>query len=64
MLMSVYWNNVLLKRLNNLNKKRFKYRISTDIGRFYFYFQENDDMKEGGLSGQIIFFPKSDFNAK
>ena len=64
MLMSVYWNNVLLKRLNNLNKKRFKYRISTDIGRFYFYIQENDDKKEGELSGKIIFFPKINFSAK
>jgi len=62
--MSVYWNNVLLKRLNNLNKKRFKYKISTDIGRFYFYFQENDDKKEGALSGKIIFFPKINFSAK
>ena len=62
--MSVYWNNVLLKRLSNLNKKRFKYRISTDIGRFYFYFQENDDRKEGGFSGRIIFFPNTNFGTK
>ena len=62
--MSVYWNNVLLKRLSNLNKKRFKYRISTDIGRFYFYFQENDDKEKGGFSGRIIFFPNTNVGAK
>jgi hypothetical protein len=64
MVMSVYWNNILLKRLKILNKKRFKYRINTDIGRFYFYFQENDEIKEGELSGRIIFFPNRDFYPK
>jgi hypothetical protein len=64
MVMCVYWNNVLLKRLNILNKKRFKYRINTDIGRFYFYFRENDEKEEGALSGKIIFFPNTHFNAK
>ena len=64
MVMSVYWNNVLLKRLKILNKKRFKYRINTDIGRFYFYFQENGEKKEGELSGRIIFFPNRDISPK
>lgn len=59
--MSVYWNNVLLKRLNNLNKKRLKCKISTDVGRFYFYFQQDKDKEENLLTGKLIFFPNKDF---
>ena len=60
--MSVYWNNVLLKRLKNFDKKRFKCKIHTDIGRFYFYFQQDNDQEEANLSGKIIFFPNKDFS--
>ena len=60
--MSIYWDNVLLKRLKNLSKKRFKCKINTDIGRFYFYFQQDKDREEGNLSGKVIFFPNKDFS--
>ena len=57
--MSLYWNNKLLKRLSNSTKRKFKYRINTDIGRFYFYFEEDKNSEQPTLSGRLIFFPEN-----
>ncbi|MHA1460223.1 MAG: hypothetical protein ACTSO8_01975 [Promethearchaeota archaeon] len=40
-------------------KKRTKYKINTDIGRFYFYFEENKDSDQPSISGKLVFFPKN-----
>ncbi len=56
--MSIYWNNKLLKRLSNNTKRKYKYRIHTDIGRFYFYFEENKNSDQPSISGRLVFFPK------
>jgi hypothetical protein len=58
--MSLYWNNkFILDRLKKLNKVRYKLKLNTDIGRFYFYFQKDDDTQ---MSGKVIFFPNKDFD--
>jgi len=58
--MSLYWNGKLVRELFEQNtKKRTKYRINTDIGRFYFYFEENKDSDQRSISGRLVFFPKN-----
>ncbi|MHA1668946.1 MAG: hypothetical protein ACTSV5_00050 [Promethearchaeota archaeon] len=56
--MSIYWNNILIKRLRKLTKITGKYRVSTDIGQFYFYFQKDHEEKDLKMSVKIIFLPK------
>jgi hypothetical protein len=55
--MSLYWNNMLLRRFSNLNKKKIKFKLNTKIGRFYFYF-EKENNENSSVNGKIIFFPK------
>ena len=58
--MSRYWNKILIdKLLANSKKSRVKYKLNTDIGRFYFYFR-----KEGNsmVSGKLVFFPDINSN--
>ena len=53
--MSRYWNKILIDRLFADNKKTIvKYKLNTDIGRFYFYFRREADST---VSGKLIFFP-------
>jgi hypothetical protein len=60
-MMSLYWNDKLLKKIfNNQNKTKLKYKISTNLGRFYFYFEKDPNIKEGNFSGKLLFFPKED----
>jgi hypothetical protein len=62
-MMSLYWNNKLLKKIfNNQNKTKIKYRIITDLGRFYFYFEKDPSIKNGNFSGKLLFFPKRSTN--
>lgn len=64
-MMSLYWNNRLLKKIfSKQNKKKLKYKITTDIGRFYFYFEKDSSIMEGNFSGKLLFFPdkKPNFN--
>ena len=56
--MSLYWNGRLLREISKNTKKRSKYRITTDIGRFYFYFEENKNSDQPSISGRLVFFPK------
>ncbi|MBY9018651.1 MAG: hypothetical protein KGD66_07455 [Candidatus Lokiarchaeota archaeon] len=61
--MSIYWNNILIKRLQKTVNVIDKYRVTTDIGRFYFYFKEcKDDDSEKSV--KIIFFPKKEISNK
>jgi len=53
--MSIYWNNILLKKLSQNPKKRIKCKITTTLGRFYFYFEKNNDVNE--FNAKLIFFP-------
>jgi hypothetical protein len=56
--MSLYWNGKIVKQFFEKNpKKRTKYRINTDIGRFYFYFEENKNSDQPSISGRLVFFP-------
>ena len=55
--MSIYWNNILIKRLQKSIGVIDKYRVTTDMGRFYLYFKENKD-EDSEMSVKIIFFPK------
>ncbi len=55
--MSLYWNGKLIREI--FAKKRTKYRINTDIGRFYFYFEENKNADQPSISGRLVFFPKN-----
>ena len=58
--MSLYWNGKLVRKCFAKNaKKRTKYRINTDIGRFYFYFEEIKDSDQRSVSGKLVFFPKN-----
>ncbi|GAH38659.1 unnamed protein product, partial [marine sediment metagenome] len=41
--MSIYWNNKLLKKLSENTKRKVKYKLNTDVGRFYFYLDRNKD---------------------
>jgi hypothetical protein len=56
--MSLYWNGKLLRDISKNAKKRTKYRINTDIGRFYFYLEENKNSDQPSISGRLVFFPK------
>ncbi len=58
-LMSTYWNKIVLDKLfKKYGKKDVKYKLSTKIGRFYFYFEkETENEKETTISGKIVFFP-------
>ena len=56
--MSLYWNNILLKRFSNLNKKKIKFKLRTNIGRFYFYFEKEINNENTSVNGKIVFFPK------
>ncbi len=61
--MSIYWNGKLVRELFAKNaKKRTKYRITTDIGRFYFYFEENKNSDQPSISGRLVFFPQKKKN--
>ncbi|TFG17643.1 MAG: hypothetical protein EU531_02760 [Promethearchaeota archaeon] len=63
-MMSLYWNNKLLKKIfSGQNNTKLKYKITTDIGRFYFYFEKDSSIKESKFSGKLLFFPnkKTDF---
>ena len=55
--MSIYWNNVLMKKLQKTTKIINKFRLTTDIGRFYFYFQKDDKLENAKISVKILFFP-------
>ena len=57
--MSTYWNKIVLNKLfKKRSKNQVKYKISTKIGRFYFYFNKEDDNEKGiTVSGKIVFFP-------
>ena len=57
--MSSYWNKKGLSRiLSSIStNKPIKYEISTNAGRFYFYFKKESDSK-ARISGKVIFFPK------
>ena len=57
--MSLYWNDKLLRAISKNTKKRTKYKINTDIGRFYFYFEENKKSEQPSISGRLVFFPKN-----
>ena len=59
-LMSIYWNNVFMKKLSKTHKNKFKYKINTNIGRFYFYFKRDQDTDHQRLSGRLVFFPKKE----
>ena len=53
--MSIYWNKIVLDKLFSKERKRkIKYKLSTDIGRFYFYFEKEDN---SNMSGKLVFFP-------
>jgi len=56
--MSIYWNNVLIKRLQKSANITNKFHLKTDIGRFYFYFKKDHKDKNTEMSVKIIFFPK------
>jgi hypothetical protein len=58
MSMSIYWNNILLKKLTEDSKRRIKCKINTSLGRFYFYFEKDSDLDE--INAKLIFFPQKD----
>ena len=65
LMMSLYWNNKLLKKIfDNQNKRKLKYKITTEVGRFYFYFEKDASIKENNISGKLLFFPKKNYNFK
>ncbi len=44
--------------MKSATNKQVKYKIKTDIGRFYFYFEQDGDSDEGtNISGKMVFFP-------
>ncbi len=57
--MSSYWNKINLhKLLGSKNRKKFvKYKINTNIGRFYFYFKKE---LNSTISGKLVFFPEKE----
>jgi hypothetical protein len=62
-MMSLYWNNKLLKKIfSSQNKTKLKYKITTNIGRFYFYFEKDSSIKESNFSGKLLFFPNEKTN--
>ena len=52
--MSIYWNNILTNVTN-------KYRITTDFGRIYLYFQKESKDEDSEPSVKIVFFPNKKF---
>ena len=55
--MSRYWNKILIdKMISSSNKPNIRYKLNTDIGRFYFYFKKEENSK---VSGRLIFFPNN-----
>lgn len=57
--MSLYWNNVLLKRMSEDSKRKSKCKINIpNIGRFYFYFERDKEEKEPIIHGRMVFFPQ------
>lgn len=59
--MSIYWNNILIKRLQKSTNITTKYRITTNIGRIYFYFQKDCKDEDSKPSLKIAFFPNKKF---
>ena len=58
--MSRYWNKILIDKLFTSSKKaRVKYKLNTDIGRFYFYFQREENSM---VTGKLVFFPDTNSN--
>jgi len=58
--MSLYWNGKLVRKIFAQNaKKGIKYKINTDIGRFYFYFEDIKNSDHSSVSGRVVFFPKN-----
>jgi len=58
--MSIYWNNVLLKKLSSTHKNKFRYKINTNLGRFYFYFEKDKKNNPYRYYGRVVFFPKKE----
>ena len=58
--MSTYWNKIVLNKLFKKNKKnQVKYKLNTKAGRFYFFFEKENEKNEGiNISGKIVFFPE------
>lgn len=55
--MSNFWNKILLNKIFHENKKRLiKYKLITDIGRFYFYFEREHD-NDNEIKARLVFFP-------
>jgi hypothetical protein len=53
--MSRYWNKILIDKLfANSKKTSVKYKLNTNIGRFYFYFKREGNST---VSGKLVFFP-------
>jgi len=59
--MSIYWNNILIKHLQKSTNITNKYRITTDIGRIYIYFQKECKDEGSEIFVKIIFFPNKKF---
>ena len=59
--MSIYWNNILIKRFQKSTIVTNKYRITTDFGRIYFYFQKECEDEDSEPSVKIVFFPNNKF---
>jgi hypothetical protein len=52
-----YWNRILIEKLFSESKKNYvKYKLNTDIGRFYFYFKKEKG-SENKITGKLIFYP-------
>ena len=49
---------MLLRSFLNLKKKNIKFKLSTNIGRFYFYFEKENNNENSSVNGKIVFFPK------
>ena len=58
--MSTYWNKIILKKLfQKKGNTQVKYKLSTKIGRFYFYFEKKDECQDkSNILGKVVFFPK------
>lgn len=52
--MSRYWNKITIDKLFKSNKQKVKYKVQTEIGRFYFFFEREDDAY---VTGKMVFFP-------
>lgn len=54
--MSIYWNKVVLDKMFSKSTKNIvKYKINTELGRVYLYFEKGDNER---VSGKFIFYPK------